>query len=550
MSTQNHHAFCRVAWSRTAIEGARDLAGLRRRLTFCPMPFRIALVLLLTISLRAAEPATVVETLPSPAGANSFGSNLSVSADGVAWLTWLETDSDKTTRLHAATLERGSKRWSQAQTLATGRNLSTGTADFPAVSAGRNGHATALWYVDNAPSPETSHLHHGAGYHAVTRATRDGGRTWSPPEKLSRESDLVEFAALTTLADGRVLAVWLDGRIKKARGLHAAHTDVKPAQQLFSRIVGSKGPDVLVDGKVCDCCHTALTAFPDGTALLAYRGRDDDEARDIRVARFRGESWSASRVLNSDDWRINGCPVNGPQLASDGGRVAAVWFTAADSDPRILASYSPDAGGRFLMPLRLSSPTPAPAGRVSTILLHDGAILVSWVDSDGALVLRRVTPDYSAAGPAVSLTSSEHGRIKGFPRLALWRDYRGGSSPVQLLATFTRESPARVETLLVTVPEGELLAAATDCDCSPTPEQLRGYPIRGSIVAVDRARGTLTVKHAEVPGMFTAGSTEFRVDAAALTPPAQPGREFLARFESSPDGWRLFDVRLIASGPR
>jgi hypothetical protein len=451
-------------------------------------------------------------------------------------------------RLRTSTFDRGRKRWNAAHTIARGRDIHAGHADFPALAVGRNGRATALWYVTNPPSAETAHLHHGAGYHAVTSTTRDGGRTWSNPVKLSRESDLVEFAALTSLADGRTLVVWLDGRAKKSSDPHAAHAAAKPAQRLYSRVLDSAAPDTLVDPKVCDCCPTALTAFPDGSALLAYRGRTDEEARDIRVARFRGDLWSEPRLLNSDDWRINGCPVNGPQLASDGGRVAAAWFTAADNNPRVLASYSPDAGTRFLMPLRLSAP--APAGRVSTVLLHNGAMLVSWVDAAGALVLRRVTPDYSAAGPAVPLTSPTTGRVKGHPRLALLRDYAGGSSSAELLATFTSESAARVTTLLITVPEGALLEAGSDCDCSPSPDQLRGYPIRGAIVTVDRAQGTLRVKHAEVPGMFAAGTTEFLITHEQLTTAVQPGREFLGRFERASDGWRLSDLRLIASAPR
>lgn len=512
------------------------------------MRFALLLVPLfaVTASHLAATPAISAREIPSPTTDQTAGSSrITTSPDGIVWLTWLESVGE-TIALRFSTFDPTAQRWRPARTIASGADLHAGSSDGPALTAGAGGRATALWYVKNPSSPETAHLHHGAGYHAVTSSTRDGGRTWSPPAKISRESDINEFASIATLADGRVLAVWLDARVKKALGAHAAHASITPAQQLLSRIVGTDAPDTLVDASVCDCCHTSLTTFPDGTALLAYRGRGDEEVRDIRVTRFRDHTWDEPRPLNNDDWRIAGCPVNGPQLASDGGRVAAAWFTAAGNEPRVLASFSPDAGARFLMPLRLSAAKPA--GRVSTLLLHDGAMLVSWVDADGALSLRRITPDY-AAGATVQLTQSQRGRIKGFPRLALLRDYAGGRTSAQLLATFTREDPAGLHTLLIDVPEGELLEAEKNCDCAPTPAQLNGFPIRGTIVAVEPGEKTVRVKHPEIPGMFAAGVRTFQVAPNVLSAEVQAGRPFIGRFERGDDGngWRLFDLRLIAT---
>lgn len=493
----------------------------------------------------AGEPAFVSEEIPSPAAANASGSSLAMSPDGTAWLTWLEQPNPSETQLRFALFDAATKRWSSPRTLARGADWFVNSADFPALTAGPDGRASAVWFVINRKSDNPSTAtqdHHGPGYRAFISHTADRGATWSKPAPLTSESDSVEFVSLATLADGRVLAAWLDGRAKKS-------APGKP-QQLFARIVlpANTAPDTLVDPSVCDCCHTALTAFPDGTALLAYRGRTAEEQRDIRTARFLGRAWDEPRPLSNDDWRLAACPVNGPQLASDGGRVAAAWFTAADNDPRVLASFSPDAGGRFLMPLRLSAPKPA--GRVSTILLHDGAHLVSWVDAEGALTLRRVTPDY-APGATTQLTRPAAGRVRGFPRLALLRDYAGGDTPAQLLVTFTRDtSPSTVHTLLVMVPEAAFLEAAKDCDCAPTVAELQGYPLRGTIVATDRARGTIRVKHPELPGMFAAGTREFLIDPALLSSATEPGREFLGRFDRAGAGkWRLLQLRLIASAP-
>ncbi len=510
----------------------------------------VPILLLLAAHGRAATPVQPmppvirVEEIASPAGAGASGASLTTSPDGTVWLSWLEpvtspagqTAAPGPMALRVSTLDPATNIWRAPRTIASGTNWFVNWADFPALTVGPGGHATAVWFVNN-PATAAAHDHDGPGYRAFLSRTTDAGATWSAPLALTKSSDSVEFVSLATLADGRVLAAWLDGRGKKAGGR---------TQRLYARIVGDQGPDTLIDESVCDCCQTALTAFPDGGALLAYRGRTREEVRDIRLARFRGTAWETPHALASDDWRIDGCPVNGPQLASDGGRVAAAWFTGADNDPRVLASFSPDAGARFLMPLRIDSAKPA--GRVATLLLHDGALLVTWVGADGGFWLRRVTPDFTITEP-VALTTPAAGTVKGFPRLALRRDYAGGKTTAQFIAAYTREgSPSTVATLLVTVPEGELLEAEKNCDCAPTAEQLQGYSIRGTITDVRPAAGALRVSHFELPGIFPAGTRDFKVSAELLAA-VQPGRQFLGRVDRRDGVWWLFDVRLLAAPP-
>lgn len=494
----------------------------------------------------STPPVIGVEEIASPAGAGAGGATLATAPDGTVWLAWLEpavpspagTDAPGTMALRCSTLDPTANQWSTPRTIASGANWFVNWADFPALTVGPAGHATAVWFVNNPPdATAAAHDHHGPGYRAFLSRTTDAGKSWSAPAALTPASDSVEFVSLATLADGRVLAAWLDGRGRKAGGR---------TQRLCARIVGDEGPDTLIDGSVCDCCQTALTAFPDGSALLAYRGRTSAEVRDIRLARFRGAAWEEPRPLAGDDWRIDGCPVNGPQLASDGGRVAVAWFTGADNDPRVLASFSPDAGARFLMPLRLD--TRKPAGRVATLLLHDGAMLVTWVDSDGGFWLRRITPDFTLAEP-VSLAPPAAGKVKGFPRLALQRDYAGGKTTARFVAVYTRDgSPTTLGTLLVTVPEGGLLEAEKNCDCAPTAEQLQGYSIRGTITEALPAAGALRVEHFELPGIFAAGTRDFKASAGLLAG-VQTGRPFLGRVERRDGAWWLFDVRLLAAPP-
>lgn len=525
-----------------------------------------AFVLLATCAV-AAEPAAqpapqiTFAEIPTPAGPNALGASLTVAPDGTHWLSWVEagaplaatasssatastvassteasTSSASTAAPHHrgaapaadappntlrfATFDAAGKKWSEPRTIFRGPSVTTNAADFPQLAVDGRDHVTALW---------------ASGGSAFTTTSADRGATWSPPATWTTESDVVEKFSLATLADGRVLAAWLDGRGIKAGG---------KTQQLYARILGQTGPDMLVDPSVCECCQTTLTAFLDGTALVAYRGRTEQEVRDIRTARFDGQAWSTPRPLNHDEWQILACPINGPRLASDGGRVAAAWFTGAANAPRVLASYSPDAGTRFLLPLTIARGQPV--GHVDTAILHDGAMLVTWVEGDGSFWLRRVTPEFTLS-PPVALAPAGTVSLKTNPRLSLLRDYAGGTEPAQLLVTFATAASA-LRTLLVTIPEGELLVAEKNCDCAPTAEQLQGFPMRGQIVEVRSDAGLLRVQHSTLPGLFAGGTRDFQVDPETLAA-LQPGRQFLGRIERRDGTWRLFDIRLLALPP-
>lgn len=545
----------------------------------------IALAVAPSAGVALAAPTITVEKLAASPATSAVAATLSLSAEGRPWLTWLETDAGHTS-FRVATWDAAARRWNASQLIARGQGWVTNAMDTPAVTVGADGHATAVWLTQVSPPPSpdrstasTNNLgshapsatpaspnHHDGSAHADATGghgpvapnssaadagshhaapdlptvahvshTTDGGRTWSAPALLTSASHAVEFVALTTLADGRVLAAWLDGRGRS----HDGRT------QLRARIVGGNEPDALVDASVCDCCSLALAAFPDGTALLAYRARRDGEIRDILTARFDQNRWTPSGAAPADAWRIAGCPVNGPQLANDGGRVATTWFTAEGNDPRVLLSYSGDAGSRFLNPLRLSQDKAA--GRVGVTLLHDGAILATWVDANGRLWLRRVSPDF-VLGDALALTAAGEGRVRGVPRLALLRDYSGGSTAAEALVVFNQEGVAGLTTLRITIPETELLEAERNCDCAPTADQLQGFPIRGTLVAVtapDRVR----MDHPAVPGLFAAGAHEFHIEPGRVDA-ANVGRPFLARIERRERAWWVFNVRFIVTAPR
>lgn len=473
-----------------------------------------------------AELTYEIVPMPSPAGAGSLGSSLAKSSDGALWLAWVEPTGANARALRISEFDGAAKKWRPALTVYRGTELIATSGEFPAVTAGPGNRLSAVW-------PD------GKGGALYTQSI-DGGKTWLQAKPLSTETSAVEKISAVALADGRVMVAWLDGRAIKS----TAKT------QLFTRFLGEPGADHLVDASVCDCCQLGLTSFPDGTALLAYRGRTKDEIRDILVASYLEGQWDPRIANTHDQWKIAGCPMNGARLASDGPRVSKAWFTAANDDPRVLVATSPDAGGIYTRPVRAD--LGKPLGHVDTVMLRDGTQLVTWLEHtvdqaskpNGTLYLRRYGPTGNAL-PPVALAVIKDASAAGFPRFAVVKDFDVTSS-AQLLVTFSRDGDAAgVATLLVTMPDEDLLAEAdATCACGHRPEELRGAGLRGQILAVSSDHGSVRLRHSAIPGLLRAGEREFKIapeTAAALQAPS----EILGRIEQRDGAWWLFDVRRL-----
>lgn len=478
-----------------------------------------------------ASPTIRVIELSSPAAAQTMGPAFTTAPDGTAWLSWIEAGQavapavgkaqpSIANTLRFATFDSKAGAWSAARPIVSDATVAPNALDGPQLALDGQGAAYAVW-TDG---------HGGARW----AKSLDGGTTWSTAEAWSKNGAEVEKFSLARLAHGELLAAWLDGRGRISGG---------KAQQLYTRVVDDPrhAPDELVDPSVCDCCPTALAAFLDGGALVAYRGRTDEEVRDVHLARLRNGKWGGPRVPAPDDWRINSCPVNGPRLAIDGSRVAAAWFTGADNDPRVLVTFSPDAGNRWLMPLRVDQGKPV--GHVDLVILRDGAVVVTWLESDGSIWLHRITPDFSATRP-ILLAGAGDAALSGAPRLLLLHDYAGARSSAEILAVYTRAKGRGLRTLRVSVPEGDLVNAERNCACAPTLAELEGFPVRGVVLAVDPVTNTVNVRHAEVPGVMAAGSDSFRVDPLVLAA-LQPAHDFLGRVARHNDTWWLSDIRRL-----
>jgi hypothetical protein len=244
--------------------------------------------------------------------------------------------------------------------------------------------------------------------------------------------------------EGAMGIVWLDGR-KTAKAAPSDHGHAAAEMALLSTTMGGGGglgAETVLDPRVCDCCQTDVARAGDALVVV-YRDRSDKEIRDISAVRFAGGRWSAPRAVASDNWEINGCPVNGPAVAAEGSAVAVAWFTAAGDKPWVKLAFSDDGGQTFGPPIVVDDARPL--GRVDVAMLDARTALVSWLaQGEGgaaSLHVRRFTPD-GARGDAATVAVSTGARSSGFPRIA-----RSGERLV--VAWRDAAEPPRVRTALV-----------------------------------------------------------------------------------------------------
>lgn len=283
-------------------------------------------------------------------------------------------------------------------------------ADYPTIASNGSSSSLVTWLEKSGDGTFAYH---------VKYATPVGSRgQWSLPQTLHDDRSDTEhgFVSITMRPDGHYSAVWLDGR--HTSGGHGG----VGAMTLMTRTVspgGELGTEVLLDERICDCCSTDAVCLDDGTVVFAYRDRSLDEVRDISIVRGTGESWSDPISVHADNWRVAGCPVNGPALASEGQRVSAAWFTlGSDDTPRVLLASSTDGGRTFAAPVQVDGGEAI--GRVDLVALTDGRSLVSWLEMSGEAAewrARIVTPD-GVLGDSAVIGAAKGDRSDGFLRLA------------------------------------------------------------------------------------------------------------------------------------
>ena len=354
-----------------------------------------------------AERASEYETtssrreIDSPAGSFSFAPNLVTVGDDLI-LSWLEQSElpsgDSYHRLLVSRFVSGS--WSAPVVVAEGADFFANWADIPAVAAAGDGSLYAHWLAKTGADTYA--------YSIFLARSQDEGASWTPMGQLNDDDTLTEhgFVSFVTQGEG-VRAFWLDGR---------QMADGGPMNVRTAMVVQEVELSEVLDDRVCECCATDAAMTTQGPVVVV-RDRSDEEIRDIVMVRQVGEEWSDSERIAADEWRIEGCPVNGPAIAAAGERVAVIWYTAGGSGPKVQIAFANDTGGSFGPPQIVDSGRPL--GRVDLVEDGSGGFLASWLEgADEMAEIRLRRYDSTGKGnQAVTVARSSPSRASGFPRL-------------------------------------------------------------------------------------------------------------------------------------
>ncbi len=244
--------------------------------------------------------------------------------------------------------------------------------------------------------------------------SHDGGATFTAPVTLQTPGAAGDrgWPALAVDSRATVHAIWLDHRGLAAHrtaadgaGHHSdAHDGVAMAQRsslYYASIGESRASERALASGVCYCCKTALAAGPDDTLFAAWRHVYPGNLRDIAFAMSRdgGGSFSVPARVSEDGWAINGCPDDGPAIASDAtGTAHLVWPTVIDGPaPQGALFYASTRDGVSFTP-RVRIPTlggPKPS-HPQLVIDEGGRIFVAWDESfDGRRVaaVRELEPE-------------------------------------------------------------------------------------------------------------------------------------------------------------
>lgn len=357
-----------------------------------------------TRTLEATPSQPSIEEVPSPSGANAAEPFLSATRDGVL-LSWLEPVAG-TERVALRVAKHLNGGWSAPQTIVERDDLFVNWADFPSVIEDRDGVLFAHW-LQKSGSGKYS-------YDVRMAISTDGGTTWGESFLLNRDGKQSEhgFASLVPLPDGGIGATWLDGR-NMTMGGHDGHEGGGDMTIRYATVGrdGTIRDDVELDGRTCECCSTGMAMTANGP-FIVYRDRSAEEIRDISFVRREANGWSEPKPVREDGWKINGCPVNGPQADAIGNDVATAWFTAANGTSRVYLS--------FMNGEPIVVDDGKPQGRVDVVLLDANTAIVSWLEqTDGGAEIRarRISRD-GTKQPSMTIAASGTARSTGFARIA------------------------------------------------------------------------------------------------------------------------------------
>ncbi len=254
-------------------------------------------------------------------------------------------------------------------------------------------------------------------------AMDDGNGGFTPARTLNEVKDAARFPIIEFAPDEKLLIAWIDRRIDgpKPRQLYLMRVDPN-GQSLTKNYQVGEG--------LCECCKLGV-AFSDGgkTVYIVDREVDGNKIRNhvLRKSTDGGATFGAPVEISNDGWQVPSCPHSGPSIGQDSrGQLHVSWFTQgrSESEAGIYYSVSKD-GGKSFAPRLLIHANTAPETLYNNLVVGDeDTVYLAWSNLDSRnraqIYFRALAADGKTWGPIQQVSNAKGNAAR--PSLTLHHD--------------------------------------------------------------------------------------------------------------------------------
>lgn len=343
--------------------------------------------------------------IESPADSASAEPHLFTDKNGMVYLSWVTKEGQNSTLKYSSLRN---EKWSEPAIIASGNDWFVNWADYPVIATDGSNNLVSHFLQKSEKGTYT--------YDVKVITSNDQGKSWSAPAILHDDGKKAEHGFVSIVPYGEnFLVSWLDGRnaaMESGEGHHGGHSGQMTIRAAILDKSGKKISEWELDNRVCDCCQTTAAITENGPVVV-YRDRSDNEIRDISIVRFINGQWTAPKTISADNWKIEGCPVNGPRIAALGNNLAVAWFSSPGKNAQVKVAFSKDGGVTFSDPVKVNDDKTI--GRVDIEWINEKTALVSWME--GSVIKAGKVYNDGKKDSSFVVASTSESRSSGFPQM-------------------------------------------------------------------------------------------------------------------------------------
>lgn len=238
-------------------------------------------------------------------------------------ISWVEMNANDMPIMNYAKWDNSNDKFGVPKTIPIPENTSTHEEGMPKIIFKSDGTILAI-FEQNTPVPG---MRWGVTDLRYMQSI-DHGKTWSESKSVIQNRNLKasqSFAGICQLEDGEIGVAWLDtyqDSSKRFRPVRFAKTQGR----------NGFGNSVLLDNQACECCRVAVIGNTKKNITVAYRDLTNESVRDISivVSTNNGQSFSSPKDFTHENWKVDGCPHNGPSLAQSDKFIFATWYSGGN----------------------------------------------------------------------------------------------------------------------------------------------------------------------------------------------------------------------------